>query len=370
MPRPITRRECFVVAGGRLTAASRFGRFFFRVLPVFAPLCPLVFDYPLLSLINKEICDKKNMNVTLRQLRIFMSVARHGSFSRAGDEVGLTQSAVSRGIRELEGELGLRLMDRTTRDVQLTGAGLNLQASLSRLLTDLDGALREIREIGEQRRGRVVVAASPTISARLMPWCVARCEARYPFVTLVLRDDVQQDVVTKVKSGEADFGVIIGPYESDELIVEDVLSDAFLLICRSDHPFAQRTEVPWSALSGVKLVMLDRTSGSRPVIDRLMRQRGVDARVVQELAHSATVFGLVEAGVGLSVLPSLSLPLPADASLCAIPLVPRGERTIARVRRRGRSLSPAADAVWSLVGEIRGGLDGAAGLHLGMLPVA
>ncbi|MCY0386417.1 LysR substrate-binding domain-containing protein [Robbsia sp. Bb-Pol-6] len=295
------------------------------------------------------------MNVTLRQLRIFVSVARHGSFSRAGDEIGLTQSAVSRGVRELEGELGLRLMDRTTRDVQLTGAGLNLQATAARLLTDLDGALREIREIGEQRRGRVVVAASPTVSARLMPVCLALCEVRYPFVSLVLRDDVQQDVIARVRSGEADFGVIIGPFESEDLIVEDVMRDSFVLICRSDHPLAARTEVDWQALSGIKLVMLDRTSGSRPVIDRLMRQRGVDVHIVQELAQSATVFGLVEAGVGLSVLPSLSLPLPADASLVAIPLVPRGERTIARVRRRARSLSPAADAVWSLVGEWRDG---------------
>lgn len=292
------------------------------------------------------------MNVTLRQLRIFMSVARHGSFSRAGDEIGLTQSAVSRGIRELEGELGLRLMDRTTRDVQLTGAGLNLQASVSRLLADLDGALREIREIGEQRRGRVVLAASPTIAARLMPACIARCEADYPFVTLVLRDDVQQDVIAKVKSGEADFGVVIGPFENEDLLVEDILSDAFVLICRDDHPLAQQAEVPWCALSGAKLVMLDKMSGSRPIIDRLMLEYGVDARVVQELTHSATVFGLVEAGVGLSILPSLSLPLPANAPLVAVPLVPRGERTVARVRRRGRSLSPAADAVWTIVGEM------------------
>lgn len=292
------------------------------------------------------------LNVTFRQLRIFMSVARHGSFSRAGEEVGLTQSAVSRGIRELEGELGLRLLDRTTRDVQLTGAGVNLQSSMSRLLADMDGALREIKEIGEQRRGRVVVAASPTVSARLMPACVAQCEARFPFINLVLRDDVQQDVISKVRSGEADFGVIIGPLESDDLIVEEVLHDAFVLICRDDHPFASRRAVQWSALSGVKLVMLDGTSGSRPVIDRLLQAHGVEVRIVQELIYSATVFGLVEAGIGLSVLPSLSLPLPAESSLVSRPLEPRGERTVARVRRKGRSLSPAADAVWGLVGAL------------------
>jgi DNA-binding transcriptional LysR family regulator len=105
-------------------------------------------------------------------------------------------------------------------------------------------------------------------------------------------------------------------------------------------------------LSGIKLVMLDGTSGSRPVIDRLLQAHGVEARIVQELIYSATVFGLVEAGIGLSILPSLSLPLPAESSLVSRPLEPRGERTVARVRRKGRSLSPAADAVWGLVGAL------------------
>ena len=113
------------------------------------------------------------MNVTLRQLRVFIEVARLQSFSRAGDEIGLTQSAVSRCVRELEGEIGLKLIDRTTREAQLTDVSGNLVASVSRLLIDLDDALREIREIGEQRRGRVVVAASPTVACRLMPGVLA-----------------------------------------------------------------------------------------------------------------------------------------------------------------------------------------------------
>src|SRR6202012_5145532 len=131
------------------------------------------------------------MNVTLRQLRVFIEVARLQSFSRAGDEIGLTQSAVSRWVRELEGEIGLKLIDRTTREVQLTDVGGNLVSSVSRLLTDLDDALREIREIGEQRRGRVVVAASPTIACRLMPQVIASCGARFPYVQFGFRDDVE-----------------------------------------------------------------------------------------------------------------------------------------------------------------------------------
>jgi DNA-binding transcriptional LysR family regulator len=292
------------------------------------------------------------MNVTLRQLRVFIEVARLQSFSRAGAEVGLTQSAVSRCVRELEGEIGLKLIDRTTREVQLTDAGGNLVSSVSRLLGDLDDALREIREIGEQRRGRVVVAASPTVACRLMPGVLASCGERFPHSALGLRDDVQSDVVRKVKSGEVDFGVIIGPFASDDLLGESLMTDSFCLVSRDDHPLARQKEVGWADLEGERLVMLDYASGSRPLIDAVMHEHGVNATVVQELGHSATVFGLVEAGIGVSVLPWLALPLPAGAALAARPLVPRAERTVELVRRRDRSLSPAAEAVWELIREL------------------
>ncbi|MGS1003697.1 LysR family transcriptional regulator [Burkholderia glumae] len=289
------------------------------------------------------------MNITLRQLRVFIAVARLRSFSRAGDEIGLTQSAVSRCVRELEGEIGLKLIDRTTRDVQLTDAGTNLVASVSRLLGDLDDALREIREIGEQRRGRVLVAASPTVACRLMPRVVAAAERQFPFVTLGLRDDVQSDVLRKVKSGEVDFGVVIGPLAATELVCEPLMTDSFCLIARADHALAAHASVPWSALEGECLVLLDYASGSRPLIDAALALHRIGASVVQELGHSATVFGLVEAGVGVSVLPWLSLPLPAGSSLVARPLTPRAERTVELIRRRDRSLSPAAEAVWGLM---------------------
>ena len=294
------------------------------------------------------------MNVTLRQLRVFIEVARLQSFSRAGSEIGLTQSAVSRCVRELEAEIGLKLIDRTTREVQLTDVGGNLVASVSRLLTDLDDALREIREIGEQRRGRVMVAASPTIACRLMPNIVAACGAQFPYIMLGLRDDVQSDVVRKVKSGDVDFGVVIGPLSADDLFTEPLMTDSFCLVSREDHPLASRAQVAWRELDGERLVMLDHASGSRPIIDAALEAHHVSANIVQELGHPSTVFGLVQAGIGVSVLPWLAMPLPAGSSLVARPLVPRAERTVELVRRRDRSLSPAADAVWNLIHQVPG----------------
>ncbi|MCG5263266.1 LysR family transcriptional regulator [Cupriavidus gilardii] len=289
------------------------------------------------------------MNYTLRQLRVFLAVASHGSFSRAADAVGLTQPAVSRGVAELEEALGLRLLDRTTREVVLTDAGQALVPALERLLGQLDDTLEETRQLGERYRGRVVIASAPTISARLMPLYVAACARQYPEVRLSVRDNVQADGLEQIRAGAVDFGVLIDPLASEGLETAPLGTDPFCFVCRDDDPLAKRDTVSWSALDGVPLVLLDFASGSRPLIDRVFAMHGVTPRVVQELGHSASVFGMVQAGIGASVLPSFSLPLPADSNLVWRQLVPQEERRIVMVRREDRSLSPAAAAVWEMV---------------------
>ncbi|MEG1768739.1 MAG: LysR family transcriptional regulator, partial [Comamonas sp.] len=105
------------------------------------------------------------MNITLRQLRVFLAVAQQQNFSRAGEAVGLTQPAVSRSITDLEQQLGVQLLHRSTRDVELSDAGRLLQGRATRVLDELDAALLEVRGLATQRHGRVRVASSPTLSA-------------------------------------------------------------------------------------------------------------------------------------------------------------------------------------------------------------
>ena len=105
------------------------------------------------------------MNVTLRQLRVFRSVAEGRNFSRAGDQVGLTQPAVSRAILELESQLGLKLLDRTTREVTLTEAGQSLAARIDRVLDELDQSLQDVAGLASAQGGKVRVASSPTLSS-------------------------------------------------------------------------------------------------------------------------------------------------------------------------------------------------------------
>uniref|UniRef100_UPI003F7F1AAA LysR family transcriptional regulator n=3 Tax=Serratia TaxID=613 RepID=UPI003F7F1AAA len=266
--------------------------------------------------------------------------------SRAGEAIGLTQSAVSHSVKELETEVGVRLLDRTTREVVLTDAGLRLANRVERLLDELQAALLDARSFGVQRSGTVRVATSQTISAHLMPQCIAAGEREYPEIRIMLRDQAQQQVLHSVRNAEVDFGIVVDPVQAVDLECEAVLHEPFLLLCRDDHPFAEQQEVRWSALNGCRLVLQDYASGSRPLIDSALRQQGVEAQVVQEIGHPATLFPMVAAGIGISIFPALALPLPEGGRLRVRRLVPEINRALMLVRRKNRSLTPAAEAIW------------------------
>ncbi|MGP2733824.1 LysR family transcriptional regulator [Serratia bockelmannii] len=288
------------------------------------------------------------MNYSLKQLRVFVAIARHGSFSRAGEAIGLTQSAVSHSVKELEAEVGVRLLDRTTREVALTDAGLRLANRVERLLDELQAALLDARSFGVQRSGTVRVATSQTISAHLMPQCIAAGEREYPEIRIMLRDQAQQQVLHSVRNAEVDFGIVVDPVQAVDLECEAVLHEPFLLLCRDDHPFAAQQEVRWSALNGCRLVLQDYASGSRPLIDSALRQQGIEAQVVQEIGHPATLFPMVAEGIGISIFPALALPLPEGGRLRVRRLVPEINRALMLVRRKNRSLTPAAEAIWQV----------------------
>ena len=308
------------------------------------------------------------MNVTLRQLRVFRAAALERNFSRAGDAVGLTQPAVSRSILELESQLGLKLLDRTTREVVLTEAGASLAARLERVLDELDQALQDVSGMASGRRGKVRVASSPTLSAHLMPACIAACARREPDIELVLLDRVQQDVLDSVRGGEVDFGVVIEPSSADDLQAETILVDPFVLVVPADHALAGRQEVRWAELAERPLVLLDHSSGSRRLIDDALRAHGVVPRVAQQLGHPTTVFRMIEAGIGIGVMPALAAAPQALAPLRVVPLAPRVQRRVMLVHRRNRAPSPLAQRVWALIADVARHGAGPAPAMNGMAP--
>lgn len=291
-------------------------------------------------------------NISLRQLRIFLAVAEHHGFSRAGCVIGLTQSAMSHSISELENELGIRLFDRTTREVLLTKEGEDLSVELRRLLSELETTLSNARSRGEQQRGLVHVATSPTISAGIMPGCILRALNKHPQINMIIHDQVQQKTIQMIQNGEVDFGVIVEPSLPPDLYTETVLEEPFCLVVPENAQIAQLATVKWSDLQNEELVLLDYASGSRPLIDNVFARHRVTPHIVQELGHVSTIFRILQSGIGVSVIPQLALPSLRDTGLSICQLCPPETRRLQLARRHNRSLSPAASAIWTLIKQL------------------
>jgi DNA-binding transcriptional LysR family regulator len=290
------------------------------------------------------------MNVTLRQIRVVLAVAQHRSFTGAARSVGLSQSAVSLSVRQVEEELGVRLLDRTTRRAQLTAVGDAIVASLARLVGELDNTLREAKDMAAQQRGTASIAVVPSVANRLMPDVIVACGESYPHVKIVLDDCSASEVIRKVARGDAELGIYGGPLPPADLREQMLCSDAFRIVMRRDDPFAEREWIRWSALAGRRLIMLNSTSGSRDLIVAGLAQSGAAVEIVLDLAQPHSVTAMVAAGIGIAIMPELAAPTIDDPVLTSAALIePEIRRTITLIQRPDRSLSPAAAALRKVV---------------------
>jgi DNA-binding transcriptional LysR family regulator len=294
------------------------------------------------------------MHVTLRHVRAAVGVAREGSFRRAAEGLHLSQPALSLAVSELEGQLGVKLFDRTSRSVTPTELGSAFIASAARLLDDFDQLVQEVGDVAQSRRGRVVVSCVSSLAGRVMPLAMQACSRLHPQVEVVVRDDVAQQVLASVRSREADFGLTIEPRDLEgDMSFEALKEDPFYLVCQHDHRLARRRQICWRDLNAEALVSLSTTSGSERVIsDELARQHVRPARTTA-VSHLSTVHGMLEAGYGVAVLPMIALPVEGHPTLVTRPLVePKLARVIGAYRRRDRSLSPAATALLDVVRDV------------------
>jgi len=286
------------------------------------------------------------MNITLRQLQAFKTVAEFGSFTRAADRLKVAQPALSLSIRELERELNLRLFDRTTRRVELTGAGREFLQSADKLLADLEQAVRNAQDLSERKRGRIVIAAPPLLAAMIAPAAIAEYNAAFPGIDVGLLEASYDVMLDKLRSGEADCAIGTFDEREDGIRREILAQDVLTLFCPPSHPLARLKRVRWQDLRDHRLVMLTRDSNIRALVDRALSEAGVAAsRPLYEVSQMTTAIMMVEAGLGPAVLPSYIWSFAKERQIASRPLIePQVNRPIALVHAESRSLSPAAEA--------------------------
>src|SRR5579872_1917711 len=286
------------------------------------------------------------MNLTLRQMRAFVAVTRHGSFTAAARELSLTQSAVSALVRDLEEQLGLAVLDRTTRRVTLTDSGAHLLQLAERALRDVDTAVTEAKGLLDKSLGRVVVAASPLVAVTLLPQMIALFSERYPKVIVELHDVLTDNILHSVRGGSADIGVGTFERSPTELELSTLYEDVLGVVMPSSSPLARRKTLRWRDLEAVATIALSRSSAFRPLIDSVMASQAVILGPRRfEVGYMGTAVALAEAGLGVSVLPERAAALIKSPNAIFRRLTaPVVTQPVTLVNRAGRTLSPAAMA--------------------------
>nr|WP_284504169.1 LysR family transcriptional regulator [Caballeronia sp. ATUFL_F2_KS9A] len=288
-------------------------------------------------------------------MQAFRAVVELGSFRKAAEAVNISQPALSRRIDKLEEALGVRLFERTTRSVTLTTVGRAFAPSAEQLLDDLDVALLGIRDVSSSRLGHVTIACVPSVAYYFLPSAVASFHRRFPRIRVKLLDASANEVLSAVISGEADFGVSFMGSQESEVDFKVLLQEQFVAACRRDHPLARKKCVTWNELYEHEYVSVDKTSGNRLLLDQALSAVSPRAPSVCETRHVTTMLGLVEAGLGVAAVPSMAMPGRNHHILTSVPLVdPVVKRRVGIVRRRGRTLTPAAQEFHQTILDMRG----------------
>jgi DNA-binding transcriptional LysR family regulator len=287
-------------------------------------------------------------NVSTRQLEAFINLAEQRSFTRAAGLSHLSQPAFSALIRSLETAVGARLFDRTTRSVELTAEGKLFVDPARRLLLDAERAFGDMRDHVARRRGRVSVAVLPSLAAGWLPGVLAQFHARYPGIELDVADVLSDACIQRVRTGGADFALASTRADSAELRAEPFCTDDFHVVCRRDHPLASKRRLKLSDLAPYPIVQLARSSSVRQHLEAAIYP--TQLQTVMELDQLSSVAGMVRAGLGLSVVPTLTLFHFDSPQLATKPLdAPELQRQIFIVQRRDHSLSAAAQALYETV---------------------
>ncbi|WP_030606983.1 LysR family transcriptional regulator [Streptomyces sclerotialus] len=282
------------------------------------------------------------MENNLRQLAAYAAVARAESFTAAAAGLHVSQSSLSRAVADLERQLGAQLLERDTRNVQLTAAGVEALRIAEQIVNAHRSGMKELERFLLGESGTVAVATLPSVAAVLLPGVISDFRRQWPQVTMQIMDGLEQSVLGRVLSGEADFAITTGE-PSRQLEHRPLVRDRFVAVLPHGHPLAERPEVSWEDLAREPFLAVGPESSVRRLTDAAFAQTGVRAAPAAEAGNVATVGGLVAAGLGVSALPALVLPLLGTGPLVHRPLVgPVVDRRLDVALRARRPLPAAA----------------------------
>ncbi len=284
------------------------------------------------------------INLPLRQVATFVCLAETQSFRRAAERLRLSQPAVSAHIRELERQVGVALVHRTTRHVSLTAEGKAFAVRAKRALDELDMASQDLRELAAVHRGRVTVACIVPLMATVVPNVVRRIKEMHPGLEVEIRDVLSGQIDQLIASGEVDLAIGPRPTGSNRTFTR-LERDYFVAAAPADHPIAARATINLREVLAYPIILTTRNTNARAVLERAIHQIDQTLQPRFELVHYFSLGRMIDAGLGITILPRTAVPSLASTSIVAVDIKsPRLFRDIGLITRREYQFSPAAQA--------------------------
>jgi LysR family transcriptional regulator, transcription activator of glutamate synthase operon len=286
----------------------------------------------------------------LRQLRYLVALAEERSFTRAASKVLIAQPALSQQIAKLETELGVPLVDRTTRRVGMTEAGERLVEHARRVLNQIDVAREEIADLAGVRSGRLTIGASQTVGGFDLLGLLATFHRRYPGIDLAVREDLSVNLAAQLHADELDLAFLTIPAgrATGGLDRRLVSSEEMVAVLPPDHALSGRRALRIADLEAQTLVTFRHGATIRRRLDEAAARAGFDLRVAFETNEVARMRALAAAGLAIAILPRADAERPG-APVAAVSLDEPGfQHTVYMCARAGRHHSPAARALIDL----------------------
>ena len=280
----------------------------------------------------------------LKTLKVFCDVVSRRSFSRAADDNGMSQSGASQMVNHLEEELGVKLIDRSTRPFALTPEGEVYYEGCKKLIHRYYSLEEEVRTLHVEVAGRVNAASIYSVGLAHMDRLVQQFTSIHPQANVRLQYHHPDKVHQLVEDNQVDLGLVSYPKSSRTIKAQPWRDEKIVLACSPEHPFAQQRSLPLAALDGQKLVTFDSGLKIRRELDRALSAAEAEAEVVLEFDNIETIKRAVEINAGVSLLPEPTVAAQvADGSLVAIeiqdkPLV----RPLGIIQRKGVELGKTA----------------------------
>ncbi|MDH7797066.1 MULTISPECIES: LysR family transcriptional regulator [unclassified Beijerinckia] len=282
---------------------------------------------------------------SLNKLRTFVAVAQQGSFRKAAEQLHLSQPALSAHIRALEESLQVSLFHRTTRSVVLTNEGSRLLSGAQRAFDALDSVLLDLQEQVALLRGRITISCLPSIAYHVLPQAIAAFAKLHPDVDIRVFDELNASLVRRISNRDADFGIGPPPDEEADLHFTPLIKDPFYAVVASSHPLAFKKELTFKSLSKLPLLTLKKGTNIRHQLDQAFIRAGLDLKPTHESSHRAALSGLAEAGLGVALLPSMTIAMIDHPKLAKIKIVsPELYSEFGIVQRKDQAHGPAAAA--------------------------